>query len=349
MKDKTNFFTWMKNNKVWVAGCIGIIALSLFLVIHTGSKNSMADRAIASKEQNNVEAEDDADYHSTIQSFGEDTEYEPVVEKELAIEIDGDKIYPSSTDRMDEREAGDWVFFRYMLEETYETYNDYKEVYPALFRYRKGDDTAERVDRCACYTYDIVGDSLYYLESTKAFQDHGILYVSRLDGTEESILEKELHDFQIVDEQYIYYTYRHDTIGVGLEGHALHRMNLDGSERMIVAYEVSGIDMGISHFEYKVEDGWVDCGTFKMKIGEPADGYEELVFKDIGDNDYIYYVTNRLMKARKDGSERVELDGEDDYHYEIEKVEGDWIYYIKGGKPYKIRTDGSGKEAVTRG
>ncbi len=81
-----------------------------------------------------------------------------------------------------------------------------------------------------------------------------------------------------------------------------------------------------------------------MELGEPADGYEKIVCKDIGDNDWIYYVTNRLMKARRDGSEQIELDGVDDYDYHIEKVEGDWIYYIKGGVKYRIRTDGTGKE-----
>ena len=277
------------------------------------------------------------------QEYHEDTAFASPINEELVIEIDGNKIYPVSTEMKDEWEAGDWVFFRYMMEEADA---NYEAVYPVLFRYRKGEHIAERVNQSACYSFDIVGDYLYYLDSVIAFQDHGVLYVSKLDGTDERILEEELHDFQIVDGQYIYYTYRHDTIGVGLEGHALHRMNLDGSDKMIVAYEVSGIDMGVSHFDYKVDDGWVDCDTFKMKVGEPADGYEEIVFKDIGDNDWVYYVTNRLMKARKDGSERVELDGVDDYYYEIERIEDDWIYYIKGGEKFKIRTDGSGKEAV---
>lgn len=49
------------------------------------------------------------------------------------------------------------------------------------------------------------------------------------------------------------------------------------------------------------------------------------------------------MKARKDGSEPMELDGVDDYWYEVHKVEDGWIYYNKGGMPYKIRTDGTGK------
>lgn len=264
-------------------------------------------------------------------------------EKELVMDIDGEKIYPTSIDMIDEQKADNWVYFRYMLTETY---NDYTVTYPALFRYQEDVCTVERVNDRACYSFEIVGDRVYYLDSSISYQDHGELYVSKVDGEDKRILEDELFNFQIIDEQYIYYTYRYDTVGVGLEGHALYRMNLDGSERMIAAYEVSGTDMSTSHFDYKVEDGWVDCGTFKMELGEPADGYEKIVFKDIGDNDWIYYVTNRLIKARKDGSESMELDGVDDYYYEIEKIEDDWIYYIKGGEKYKIRTDGSGKEAI---
>ncbi|MBD5445414.1 MAG: DUF5050 domain-containing protein [Lachnospiraceae bacterium] len=325
-----NFFDWMKNNKVWVFVGVGILLSVLFFIMNNSSKERMTDIDMLPKEMNNIEVNNEIDHYS-------------LADKELVIEIDGDKIYPTTTDMMDEQKAEDWIFFRYMIEETY---GNYTVDYPVLFRYKEGDYIAERVNKSACYSYEIVGDYLYYLDSTMDSQAHGALYVSKLDGTDERLLEEELYDFQIVDEQYIYYTYSYDTIGVGLEGHALHRMNLDGSEKMIAAYEVSGIDMGTSHFNYKVEDGWVDCGTFKMKIGEPADGFEEIVFKDIGDNDWVYYVTNRLIKARKDGSERMELDGVDDYHYEIESIEDDWIYYIKGGEKYKIRTDGSGKEEV---
>ena len=124
-------------------------------------------------------------------------------------------------------------------------------------------------------------------------------------------------------------------------------MNLDGSDIMIAAYEVSEASgMGGGHFHFEVVDGWVDCGEFKMELGAPADGYEKIVCKDIGDNDWIYYVTNRLMKARRDGSEQTELDGVDDYWYVINKVEGDWIYYTKRGMEYRIRTDGTGKERM---
>ncbi len=249
-------------------------------------------------------------------------------------------VQPEEQNIIEEKKAGDWVYFRYMMEGD-------GISYPALFRYREGECIAELVTDGSCHTYEVVGDYVYYLNSIIAFQDHGELYVSDQDGKNERKLEEELFDFQIVDEKYIYYTYRHDTVGVGLEGHALHRMNLDGSDIMIAAYEVSGADgMGVSHFEYKVVDGWVDCGEFKMELGAPANGYEKIVCNDIGDNDWIYYVTNRLMKARRDGSEQTELDGVDDYDYHIEKVEDDWIYYTKGGVKYRIRTDGTGKDKM---
>lgn len=314
--------------KKWLFNGIGIIIFSLFFAACTNSKDS-----ISSKES------DGAPEISESDSFVQSEESNQSSAKELVIDIDGDKIYPMSSDIIDEQKIGDWIYFRYMLEKTY---NNYTVNYPALFRYQEADYVAERVNKSACYHFEVAGDCIYYLDSTISFQDHGVLYISRPDENDDRILEDELYDFQIVDE-YIYYTYRHDTVGVGLEGHALHRMNLDGSDRMIAAYEVSGIDISTSHFDYKVENGWVDCGTFKMELGEPADGYEKIVFADTGDNDWTYYVTNRLIKARKDGSERVELDGEDDYYYEIEKIEDDWIYYIKGGEKYKIRTDGSEK------
>ena len=72
------------------------------------------------------------------------------------------------------------------------------------------------------------------------------------------ILDTELYDFQIVDDKYIYYVYCFDTTGVGIEGHALHRMNLDGSNEIIAAYEVSSDILKCSHFDYKIKkDGFI--------------------------------------------------------------------------------------------
>lgn len=351
MKNIDKLFKWIEDNKQWVFSGIGITIVSIFcsiLIKVMGMADASDDSAIpvSFNEDNATHIEINGDIYqdNIIYNFDEDTENNQLTEKELVIDINGEKIYPISIDIKDEKEVGDWVYFIYMIEEIY---GDETIIYPALFRYQKETCIAERVNERACYSFEVVGDCVYYLDSTTNFKDHGELYISRPDGKNERLLEEELYDFQIVDGKYIYYTYRHDTVGVGLEGHALHRMNLDGSDIMTAAYEVSGADFGISHFEYKVVDGWVDCGIFKMEIGEPANGFEKIVFKDIGDNDWIYYVTNRLIKARKDGSEIVELDGEDDYYYSIEKIEDDWIYYIKGVDEYKIRTDGSGKELIT--
>ncbi|GHV35358.1 hypothetical protein FACS18949_13150 [Clostridia bacterium] len=57
----------------------------------------------------------------------------------------------------------------------------------------------------------------------------------------------------------------------------------------------------------------------------------------------IYYTTNRLLKIRANGGEIIELDGSDDYWCEINKVDGDWIYYRKSEMSYRIKTDGTEK------
>lgn len=341
---------YIKSNKEWIFSGIGIPILSLVIsMIFFSSEDKTIDVNDLPDDKNNIEVEGivngDIYQDNIINILGGEKEEPKLVEKELVIEINGDKVYPINIDILDERKVDGWVYFRYIVEETY---NGDVVTYPVLFRYKEGEYIAKRVSDRACYAFEVAKDCVYYLDSTIDFQDYGELYVSRPDGKKERLLDNELYDFQIVGDQYIYYTYRHDTVGVGLECHALHRMNLNGSEIMIAAYEVSGVDFGVSHFDYKVVDGWVDCGAFKMELGEPADGLEKIVFNNVEDNDWVYYVTNRLIKARKDGSEIVELDGVDDYYYHIEKVEDDWIYYIKGEKMYKIRTDGSGKEKITK-
>ena len=364
MKYIKKIFSWIVHNKDWLFSGLGISIITLIATIFINNKGKAIDGMDKSNNNNiginsnvdgniyqdiiinNFSGENNNTSETAISApllQDEKNIEENQVKQDLVIDVDGEIIYPISIDIKDEQKVGYWIYFIYKLTEGD---GSYTIEYPVLFRYKADVCIAERVSPRACYSYDVAKDCVFYLDSTTSFQDHGSLYISRPDGRNERLLEEELYDFQIVDEKYIYYTYRHDTVGVGLEGHALHRMNLDGSEIMIVAYEVSGVDFGISHFDYKVVDGWVDCGIFKIEMGEPADGYEKIVFNDIGDNDWVYYTTNRLIKARKDGSEMMELDGVDDYWYDIEKIEDDWIYYIKGVEKYKIRTDGSGKELI---
>ena len=170
--------------------------------------------------------------------------------------------------------------------------------------------------------------------------------MARPDGKNQRLLDTELYDFQIVDDKYIYYVYCFDTTGVGIDGHALHRMNLDGSNEIIAAYEVSSDILKSSHFDYKIKNGWIYYNNFKMELGNPACGLEKIVMNDIGDNEWIYYITNQLIKAKKDGSQRMILDEKDTYDYEIEKIDGNYIYYRKHGIRYRIDTDGKNKELL---
>ena len=257
------------------------------------------------------------------------------------------KNYPIEVDMKMKKKVGNWTYFIYNTEDTIGSkYADKPIYYPALYRYKNGTNIARKVNEQACYTYTVSKNCVYYLDSTLSVQSHGYLYVARPDGKSQRLLDIELYDFQIVDDKYIYYVYCFDTTGVGIEGHALHRMNLDGSNEIIAAYEVSSDILKCSHFDYKIKKGWVYYKNFKMELGNPASGLEKIVMNDIGDNDWIYYITNQLIKAKKDGSQRVVLDGEDTFDYEIEKVEDKYIYYRKNGITYKIGVDGNNKEIL---
>ena len=268
--------------------------------------------------------------------------------KELVIlDENNKKIYPITVDIKKKKKVGDWTYFIYNTEEKIENkYDDKPICYPALYRYKNGENIARRVSELACYSYTVSHDCVYYLNSSLSVQSHGYLYVARPDGKNQRLLDTELYDFQIVDDKYIYYVYCFDTIGVGIDGHALHRMNLDGSNEIIAAYEVSSDILKSSNFDYKIKNGWIYYNNFKMELGNPADGLEKIVMNDIGDNEWIYYITNQLIRAKKDGSQRMTLDEKDTYDYEIEKIEGNYIYYRKHGIKYRIDTDGKNKELL---
>lgn len=241
--------------------------------------------------------------------------------------------------------VGGWTYFIYDLTEPYDSS---ELTYPVLYR-RKKEEAPIRVTLGSCYRYEILNDKVYYMNTQKDFRDHGILYVMNPDGSDMRILEEELYNFQIINDKFIYYVFRHDTYGVGIEGHSLHRMNLDGTNKMIAAYQARGFGFGCSQRELTVEGDWVYGNKYRMRLGAPATGLEKVeLLTDIEDNgdEWIYYVTNQLLKARKDGSEQIALDEIDDYRYQVNNVEGDWIFYNKGDTKYKIKKDGTEKTRI---
>ena len=117
------------------------------------------------------------------------------------------------------------------------TVNDKKIYYPVLYKWKKG-QSAERISEGACPHFEVVKDSVVYLNSTTDVISHGELYVSRPDGINKRVLDDEIWDF-VIDQDYIYYQYCYDTVGAGLGGHALHRMDVNGANSTVVAYEVN--------------------------------------------------------------------------------------------------------------
>jgi hypothetical protein len=100
--------------------------------------------------------------------------------------------------------------------------------------------------------------------------------------------------------------------------------------------------------EWYVEGEWCYYSDYRIKLDGPATGWETVQLYQqipgVTDGAYIYYITNRLIKAKPDGSGQVELDGATDYFIDIWKVENGWVYYQKNDTSYRIRTDGSVRE-----
>jgi len=244
---------------------------------------------------------------------------------------------------------GEWVYFLYPIVDMLEYY----ENVTALYRCREDWTELTCLSPALCDTYDVVGDSIYFASFPMSGNEHGVLHLIE-PGQEPKILADEISSYQIVD-GYIYYAHSYDTIGVGIEGHALHRIDLDGSNHMIAAYETNGLGIVSGHIG-EIRNGYVYYENIRIKLGEPADGMEKVqVTAPLNidyDDGWLYYATNRLIKARPDGNEQTVLDGDANTWIYIQRVDDDWIYYHQQAQEhaipgfFKIRKDGTGKAKI---
>ena len=262
--------------------------------------------------------------------------------QEIALLNDQNEVVkPMGIDIFNETQVGDYTFFRYKVEEKY---GDDVFGYLALDRWKKG-ELAERISERACPHFEVAHNTVIYLDSSIGDLSHGLLYAARPNRKAERVLEQELYQFSVVND-YIYFIYCYDTVGAGLEGHALHRMDINGDNIITVAYEVCGPGLRGSKYNFKIEDGWAVYSNYKIKIGGQADGLEKVVLLDNTKEDWIYYTSNKLIKARPDGTEQVVLDDGHSTYFWIDRIEDGWIYYCKGDAMYKIDINGNNKEMI---
>lgn len=250
---------------------------------------------------------------------------------------DGKIEYLLGVDILKEATIGNYTYFTVNIEEE-------EETFPVLYRFEKG-KLAERVSDRACGHFEVIKGTILYLDSTICDLSHGSLYISRPDLLNKRVIEEEILDFTI-DSEDIYYTYCYDTVGVGLEGHALHRMDLNGENNEIVAFPVSSPLFEGCHFNVNIEGDWAIYDNYKVQMGHPADGTEKVIY--LGDEkvDWIFYTTNRLFKEKPDGSEKEQLDDISDFWYQIESIDDKWVYYTKDNDKYRIDYDGNKKSKI---
>ena len=265
------------------------------------------------------------------------SQYQEIVIKNEQNEI----VYPIGADILQKEKIGDYIFFTYDV--TQKVGTDII-TYPALFKWTPG-KVAERISTGACPHFEIAKNSIIYLKSTFEDLSHGKLFIARPDGINKRVIEEEIYNFSI-ENNYIYFVYCFDTVGVGLDGHALHRMELNGKNIVTVSYELSSPSLEENHYDFKVQDGWAVYSNYKIQIQTPADGLEKVVLLENTDEDWIYYTSNRLIKAKPDGSKQIVLDDIDDFWYQINKIENGKIYYQKGNNQYRIDIDGKNKVQI---
>ena len=92
------FFVWINSNRTWVFSGIGITIASIFfsMLMPDVSKDSTIPTTVNESNENNIEINNNVYQDNTINNYSEDTENDQSLESEIAIEIDGDIIYPIS-------------------------------------------------------------------------------------------------------------------------------------------------------------------------------------------------------------------------------------------------------------
>lgn len=253
----------------------------------------------------------------------------------------GKDDYPIGVDFEKTEKVGEWTYFIYnytdnVIEE--------KCTYPVLFKWKKG-NYAVRVSELACSDFFVAKDSVFYLNSTIGDLSHGESYVLRPDGKNSKLLKEEVYCFEIEGE-YLYYVYCYDTVGVGLDEHAIYRMNLNGTDISKAAYKTYGTSLTAPMKEFEIKDGFICYDDYKIEIGSPATGLEKVIYTKETDSEWLYYTSNKLIKARPDGSEQIVLDDTDTWWISFEKIEDEWIYYTIGNEHYKIDIYGDNKQIV---
>ena len=341
-----------KKKKITVAACIGFIG-ALSTVLFSGLGTELVMRIVPDNGLNSVYTYAVQHGDLTINQAGQNETYPIAVNESPEYVTTQELFFPILVDVQEKQVVGDWIFFIHEVTGSYL----YDHSWPALFRMKNDGNygPAYQVSEKAVFIWDVVDGSVFYMDSTTMFPDHGFLFVTRPDGRNYRLLAESLRNFRIVN-GYIYFRYRHTTLGVGRDGHAIYRMDIDGSNQIIVAYPPSGVGLySVNEFSLlRIEQGWIYAGNFRMELGYPATGLERIqVLCDSTDrhlNGWIYYITTRLMMARYDGSEQMEVYYREGFWGGVFYVNDYWIYFYdyQYGIPvsYRICKAGIGSEIV---
>lgn len=233
--------------------------------------------------------------------------------------------------------------------------NETKMVeFPALFLLQK-EKEAIQISKNYCIKLDFLEDKLIFLESVDDSSEYGKLRAVDKNGVICDLCIDDVIDFTCRDGN-IYLKYRQQSIAGDQKLFGLYRANPDGSEPTLVAYPIHGKNFRLDFNnldQLTIKDGYISNEKGKLKLGDPASGLEEVILNKEYKFDWIYYATNRLIKAKPNGSERIVLDELADYkkdgfdpYIDIDLIDDEWIYYTVSGIKYKIGKNGEEKTLI---
>ena len=265
---------------------------------------------------------------------------------------DGYRIYRLRTDGSERQQINDddseylqvvnpWIYYH-----TYDADNHYRDE--GIYRVRTDGSQKQRVCTPGDTFYKVDGEWLYYRSSESRNESVRGLYKVRVDGTEKSRISNQNPYLLEVHDGWLYYENNDDK-------KKLYRMNTcGGAEQKLADFMVKSLTF-INGWLYllkivKVENQWPkrteiyrmrpDGSDLRLLIDVNCENYtidavDDRIYFSNGDDGYSMY------RMRMDGTEVKKLNDDISSHI---RIDGDWIYYLKGkegySKIYRIPLEG---------
>lgn len=206
-----------------------------------------------------------------------------------------------------------------------------------LYKMRRDDTTKTKLNNDVSFYINVLGDWIYYSN----LSDNGRIYKIMVDGSGRAKVCDDTATNIYVTGGWIYYLN-------GSDGDRIYKIKTDGTQRTRISTDMS--------WDFQVEGNQiyyinVDDANSLYKIGTDGSGKTKLTgdkvtFVNVS-NGWIYYSNasdnGKLYRIKADKTGRTRLNNDESLFV---VVDGDWVYYSLGGKPYKVKKNGTERQPI---